>query len=437
MYKFEISDDKIFYNTIKTYPEYNLFIYQTKLYVNNRAPQTGSGGLSIYDINNHRVEGSKAERITGQLKVYPFIQAAGQRQDFRYRVPNPMVKTFSENLGYIGPNNFMATKGYGVFPQDGGNITGSYANNSPITRKLVTPTTSLTTGYFNIATGQTGTTTISLSSSINLTASSLQNVAKKYIIRSKHFQFNSAILNRNLLTSTINFVSIPKLYYGGSIKPGSVNLNYYITGSKIASCTDHRENGELLETTGSNSGSVVGIVFYNEGVIMLTSSTNLETGPIGGAKPANYGRIEYTPATAVSSSWLYFGTTMNDGTGSSATLSSASYDLSFRGTTYINTMTILASAPLGELNHSNNPTYKRKEGKTNSTGSVSYYSEQTNRIKNIVSSSYTSASFKKTTYISKVRVYDEDHNLIGIASLATPIRKEERDSYTFKLKLDI
>ena len=170
---------------------------------------------------------------------------------------------------------------------------------------------------------------------------------------------------------------------------------------------------------------------------MLTSSTNLETGPVGGAKPANYGRIEYVPSTAVSSSWLYFGTTLNDGTGSSATLTSASYDLSFKGTTKVNTMTITAIAPMNELNHSNNPTYKDYRVLTPSTSSSTFFTENINKIKNVSSASYTSSSFKKTTYISKIRVYDENNNLLGIASLARPVKKQEENEFIFKLSLDI
>ena len=59
-------------------------------------------------------------------------------------------------------------------------------------------------------------------------------------------------------------------------------------------------------------------------------------------------------------------------------------------------------------------------------------------IKNIVSSSFAdpTGSFEKQVYISKIGLYDKDRNLIGIAKLATPVRKREIDSYTFKLKLD-
>ena len=59
-------------------------------------------------------------------------------------------------------------------------------------------------------------------------------------------------------------------------------------------------------------------------------------------------------------------------------------------------------------------------------------------IKNIVSSSHCdhTASFEKQTFISQVGLYDEDKNLIGIAKLATPVRKRHEDEFTFKLKLD-
>ena len=115
------------------------------------------------------------------------------------------------------------------------------------------------------------------------------------------------------------------MYYGSTIKKGSVELNYYITGSKIASCADINHNGTLIGTTGSTSGSVVGLVMYDEWIIMLTSSVELESND-----------IQYIPSTATSGSWLYYGTTLNDSTGSSNTLASASYDLNFKGTSYVN-----------------------------------------------------------------------------------------------------
>ena len=60
-------------------------------------------------------------------------------------------------------------------------------------------------------------------------------------------------------------------------------------------------------------------------------------------------------------------------------------------------------------------------------------------IKNIHSASYTdpTGSLKKTTYITKIGIYDENKKLIGVASVAKPVKKTEERDLTFKLKLDI
>ena len=87
---------------------------------------------------------------------------------------------------------------------------------------------------------------------------------------------------------TINYITIPNMYYGSTIKKGSVELNYYITGSKIASCADINHDGTLIDTSGSTtSGSVVGLVMYDEGVILLTSSLELHPSSDGISYLAN------------------------------------------------------------------------------------------------------------------------------------------------------
>jgi hypothetical protein len=101
---------------------------------------------------------------------------------------------------------------------------------------------------------------------------------------------------------------------------------------------------------------------------------------------------------------------------------------------------MFAHADKGEMNNSNNPTFP-KYGQVSSprTSSFMYKQPDNLEIKNITSSSYSdyNADFRKTTYISKVGIYDEKKNLIGIATLATPIKKEETENFTFKLKMDI
>jgi hypothetical protein len=167
--------------------------------------------------------------------------------------------------------------------------------------------------------------------------------------------------------------------------------------------------------------------------MLLTSSVDLETGP-------NL-NIKYDESSTIESSWLYFGTSMNDGI-SHNTIQTASYGISFQGTNYVNTMTMFCHANKGELNCSNNPTFKKNSelvSQPDLTSSHNFFSEQEVGLKNITTSSYSGVEedFRKTTYISKVGVYDENGNLIMIANTSYPIKKTEDTEYTFKLKIDL
>ena len=110
----------------------------------------------------------------------------------------------------------------------------------------------------------------------------------------------------------------------------------------------------------------------------------------------------------------------------------------FEGTQRIPTVTLLAHADKGEMNHSNNPTYIRYGQNLAPNSSSISFIESEQEIKNTVESPYVAptASFEKITYISKIGIYDEDRNLIGIASIAKPVKKTEQQQYTFKLKMD-
>lgn len=197
---------------------------------------------------------------------------------------------------------------------------------------------------------------------------------------------------------------------------------------------------------------VAGVVLYNEGFIILTGSWNLDEDTQSDYK--DDGSANDYPR------WTYFGSRLPSGSGD--TQSDRSHDLSletkdnlktgdnplddaffhiaFSGTNYIPTRTMLAHAPKGRLNHSNNPTYITfNSNNYESTGALGYFEGEKVPIKNVVSSSHKnhSASFDKHTYISKIGIYDENRNLIGISKLATPVRKREIDNLTFKIKLDL
>lgn len=420
MHRFKFEDDDLFINRLKTYPEYNVFIYQGVQYTNKFKPLSGSGGLTVFDINSGR---------TTNL-IQPHVTASLRKDIFKNQVYNPLVNDFTgERFNTSRYWHMIFGDALSTYPDDGTAIVSSYPYASPIKRAKQGPTAQ-PLRYWNLETGRlvnSGETT----NLINATASALQNVARKYTVLSNHFIFeSSSVRSRNLLHEDINFINIPQMYYGSSIKKGSVKLEFFLTGSKIAECSDQYENGILTETTGTAVGNVVGLVLYDEGIIMLTASHGLEDSshPIG---------VRYDGTNTIESSWLYFATGLNDNQ-THTSLSASSYNLTFKGVSYVNTMTMLAHAKRGHLNHSNNPTYRDLSGVRNiQTGSGITFAEGEGNIKNIVSASFSSASFEKTTYISKINLYDENENLIGVASLATPVKKTLDREYLFKLKLDI
>lgn len=258
----------------------------------------------------------------------------------------------------------------------------------------------------------------------------LKNTLDYYKYLSPHYSYSSSYGNKE--TQAISFISIPSIFYGSSIRKGSINCKWYVTGTLIAELKDINQNGELIQVGPSGSlgsGSVAGIALYKEGFILLTGSWSLHP-----TYTDNFGidSALYQP------SWKYF---MNTGSSVVNLTPSSSYNLEFEGVNYIPTITMLAHAKRGEFNHSNNPTYIKKDQSKNTTltGSLYFKEYDSAEIKNMTSSSYIEeeSEFKKTTYISKVAIYDEEKNLIGIAKLANPVRKREMDSYTFKLKMDM
>jgi len=103
-------------------------------------------------------------------------------------------------------------------------------------------------------------------------------------------------------------------------------------------------------------------------------------------------------------------------------------------------MTMFARARRGEANYSNNPSFLNFGQEQLELTSSRIYEENSSRtLYNSVSSSYEgySAPFKRQLYISKVAIYDDKKNFIGVATLANPVLKEDDQEFTFKLRLDI
>ena len=218
----------------------------------------------------------------------------------------------------------------------------------------------------------------------------------------------------------------------------------YYTGTLIGELQDVKRNGELIQVSGTyaqlnpnyadGSGSVAGVVMYNDGFIYLTGAWALNDEDVA---------LVSGSSDTDNPKWKYFGAGANDSanyTTTAASFSNVAFKLKFDGTTETQVLTMFAHAGKGETNYSNNPTFlKYGQDKLKHTSSFVYEENPDQLIANFVSSSYSnySASFKRQVYVSKVGVYDDKHNLIGVATLANPILKKEDQDYTFKIRLDI
>jgi len=309
----------------------------------------------------------------------------------------------------------------------------------------------------------------------------LKNTLKNNVYLSPHYAVTGATSQYSTPEwikdqQMINMISIPSIFYGSKIKPGSVSLKWYLTGTLIGELQDTKQNGELIEVTGNNPylpslssvGNVAGVVLYKEGFILLTGSWALDENKGAwneSTKTYTGGMITIRSGsgnTPYSPMWIDWGAGTNDNcnklttsvSGSTAAspttpavaasnnLESASFGLSFKGTSDTQVLTMFANAKRGEANFSNNPTYLSHTASVTSsftTSSYAYIEDPDRLVYSFVSSSAMdhSASYKREVYISRIGIYDENKNLIGVATMSNPVRKEEDQDLTFKLKLDI
>ena len=375
-YKFGKND--LFDNTIELSPDCNFFVYGLKAYYKNvdqllSNPNTPSGHINLYELNVNRAANNL---------IYPFLPKGSSLEKFRT----------------ISVSEYAAL-------DNGSVMTGTY----PLTA-------SITTNVYDTST-------------VRPQINALKNTLNYYKNKSQHYSYSSSIGDKGVQRLTM--IDFPSIFYGSKISPGTVDLNFYLSGSLLGKLTDKNRNGELIQSSGSipaNDDKVAGIVLYSEGIIILTGSWNLHATHT--AKYVDDGGGTIAPR------WNAFAR-------KTVETVSSSYEINTRGTQKINMLTMFAHANPGDLNYSPNPTYASYEDSVNSEvtyATSSYaYAESTNaKLVNTISSSYLNHNekFQKQTYISKIGIYDKNKNLIAIAKLAQPVRKRENDSYTFKLKLD-
>jgi len=348
------------------------------------------------------------------MMIYPFITKDGARASFKS----------------VSTTNFANEFAYGDV------LSGSYPLSASISREYIDG---------------------NAASSYNKHYYSLKNRLDFYGIRSDAYKVSAPSVSQPVDptlttrvgptkdTQILNMITIPSIFFGSKIKPGTVSLKYYFTGSLTGELRDTRQNGELIQVSASAAtsgalqthvGSTAGVVLYDEGYIILTGAWGL--------MPADTTVVIDAAGATDNLKWNNFGVGCNDGVTYAATsnenLKNVSYNLSFEGTTETQVMTMFAKAKRGQANYSNNPTYLKFGQETLKLTSSHVYEENPERIvANVVSSSYTdySASFERSVYISKVGIYDANKNLIGVATLANPVLKKEDEDLAIKIRFDL
>jgi len=386
----KIKPTEIFVNQVEFNPKVNFYVYNGKTYYNQQPEVSGAftnnllnvpvGHLSLYELNVDRNQSQ-----TGL--IYPFITKDGSLTSFR----TTSTTSFNTDFSY------------------GDQITGTYPMSASILRE-----------YYQL-------------NDIRTHLDALKNTLNYYQYISKHYSYSSSLGDKS--TQRLNLISIPSIFYGSKIKKGTLKLDFYISGTIIGTLEDSNKNGELIQTGPSGStgsGSVAGVALYTEGFVILTGSWGLETGIT-----RNY--LDDI-SNQVTSSWIYFGAGMY-GTENytNGALPSSSFDISFEGTNKTPIMTLFAHAKRGELNNSLNPTFINSSSYVAPfTTSSSFIENASMQPTNVVSSSFNTEPYlEKITFISSIKLYDENKNVIGIAKVAKPIRKSQERDLTFKIKLDL
>ena len=383
----------ILVNRMATRPKYEFILNNAQTYVNNGrflGTNISTGSANLYEYNVDR-DG------TIQKLIQPFI---------------------------IKGDDLHATIGAGVTGSAynqlpvGHKITGSYPMSASLTRKFFAARTAPENMR---GTPKSIREQLDVYTTARKELISLKNTMNYYRFISNSYEFTGSLVD-----GAVNMIQVPSIFYSNGIQKGSVSLKYYFTGSLIGEASDKYQNGELISTIGSTSGSVVGLVLYDEGFLLMTSSVAISS---------NTEDFDGTGGpTAVT--WLDFG---NHTTHASSSL----FSISFDGVQKIPTMTMFATAQPGEVNNSQNPTWisSSDAGWKNkvTAGEAGYIEPDNIMIKNTVQSDYCNYKdeFQKQVFISQIGIFDKDKNLIGIAKVANPVLKKESDNYTFKINLDM
>lgn len=257
----------------------------------------------------------------------------------------------------------------------------------------------------------------------------------------------------NAVMNEVFFIPFARLLTKDEIKKGSVSLEFGLSASYSEDGTVFANRGKLIDYSGSN-GYYVDSPSGEYGVLYGTSSTSASQGlgPHGGGVFASetlgdagtmpaVGLVYYQAGVAVVSGSLFAASTvggvLKDTLGTSALRSTGGasgfatitgstieevnngvrnrvYNISYNNTTELNSTIYFCRVGHNDFNYSSNPTYLN--------------SSQI-RVK-------TRASDTPVSYITTVGLYSADNELLAVAKLSEPLKKDPTNEITLRVRLD-
>ena len=366
----KFGEKDVLLNTMKAHPRCEFFIFNSQVYYNNEYPLSGaftgsapsdyfnqgtilcaSGGtgyISLYEYNIDRSSGQGVQPFEAEDPDGGF-PGAGAGSTVTGSISGsyfiyPFITKGSSNLSWKTAGS-TADESALLALEDGTVLKSTYPLTASITREYM-----VNAGKRNrvvkCADGGDGCTGAATDSIAEEEATytdtdgnvrpqrgipkyrhyyALRNRLNYYGLRSRHYRITGSWIEREAFggvssyewikdQQNIGMISIPSIFYGSNIEPGTVSLKWYFTGSLMAELTDKRQNGELIQVSSSDASAyndeVAGVIMYEEGIVLLTGSWNLCTTSI----PLVSGSTSIRKP-----SWVYWGAGANDGVNQATT----------------------------------------------------------------------------------------------------------------------
>ena len=167
----------------------------------------------------------------------------------------------------------------------------------------------------------------------------------------------------------------------------------------------------------ANRRFAVGLLFYQAGVAVLSGSIFSDAAD-GGILNNSKGTVTFSPAGATTTGFNTITASTNDVMANN--LRNRLYNLQFNNTTELNSTIYFCRVNNSEFNYSANPTYL-----STSSGGPSEIV-----IKD------GSVSTDPHSYITTIGLYSADNELMAVAKLSEPIKKDPSNELTLRVRLD-